>query len=156
MNFDWTKYLLGGLIVIFLDQILLQHLSLWGIHFDAVLLFLVWTLPDLKRTEAIYIYGLLAIFQDALYDSWGLMLFSKTLIILLFHNYLVNRNQGKIFSSQFAVFTLAIALTHNTVFYLLSLVTGGYASGLWPYTVLLLGALYTTVISFTLHKLLRS
>ena len=51
MNFDWTKYLLGGLIIIFLDHILLQHLSLWGIHFDAILLYLVWTLPDLKKPK---------------------------------------------------------------------------------------------------------
>jgi hypothetical protein len=156
MNLDWTKYLLGGLLIIFTDQILLQHLSLWGIHFDALLLFLIWTLPNLNRTEAIYIYGSLAFLQDALYDSWGLMLFSKTLIILLFHAYLINRSQGNVFSSQFAILTLTIALTHNTIYYLLALVTGGYASGLWPYTILLLGALYTTLLSFILHKIVRS
>ena len=60
MNLNWTKYLLGGLIIIFLDQILLQHLSLWGIQFDAVLLFLVWTIPLLKKTEAIYIFCMMA------------------------------------------------------------------------------------------------
>ena len=156
MNLDWTKYLLGGLFIIFLDQILLQHLSLWGIQFDALLLILIWYLPLLKKTEALYIYGSLAFLQDALYDSWGLMLFSKTLIIVLFRTYLVNRNQGIIFSSQFAVLTLAIAFTHNTIYYLLSLITGGYASGLWPYTVLLLGALYTTFLSFILHKIIKS
>ena len=52
MNLDWTKYLLGGLFIIFLDKILLQHLSLWGIQFDALLLILIWNLPLLKKTEA--------------------------------------------------------------------------------------------------------
>ena len=156
MNFNWTKYLLGGLIIIFLDQILLQHLSLWGIQFDAVLLFLVWTIPLLKKTEAIYIYGSLALLQDALYDSWGLMLFSKTLTVLLFYNFMLERNQGKIFSSQFAVFTLIISLTHNSFYYLLSMIAGSYASGLWPFTLVMLGAVYTALLSFSLHKIAKS
>lgn len=156
MNLNWTKYLLGGLIVIFLDQILLQHLSLWGIQFDAALLFLVWTIPLLKKTEAIYIYGSLALLQDALYDSWGLMLFSKTLIVLLFYNFMMERNQGNIFSSQFSVFTLIIALTHNISYYLLSMIAGSYASGLWPFTLVMLGAVYTALLSFALHKIAKS
>ena len=156
MNFNWAKYLLGGLIIIFLDQILLQHLSLWGIQFDAVLLFLVWTIPLLKKTEAIYIYGSLALLQDALYDSWGLMLFSKTLIVLLFYNFMLERNQGNIFSSQFAVFTLIIALTHNTSYYLLSMIAGSYASGLWPFTLVMLRAVYTALLSYALHKIAKS
>ena len=154
MNFNWTKYLLGGLTIIFRSNST-QHLSLWE-YSSMRYYFLVWTIPLLKKTEAIYIYGSLALLQDALYDSWGLMLFSKTLIVLLYYNFMLERNQGNIFSSQFAVFTLIIALTHNTSYYLLSMRAGSYASGLWPFTLVMLRAVYTALLSYALHKIAKS
>ena len=148
MKLEWIKYSSVGLFVLFLDKIIFSHLSLWGISFDPLLIYLIWILPKQDRIPSIYTVAFLAFVQDVFIDTWGLYLFSKSLIVLLFHHYLSNKFDAKIFGGQFIYHSLVITLTHNVIFYVFASLTGDYATGWWPLLLLLLSSGYTTLVSF--------
>lgn len=148
MNLEWIKYSAVGLFVLFLDKIIFSHLNLWGISFDPLLIYIIWMLPKQDRIPSIYTVAFLAFVQDVFFDSWGLYLFSKSLIVLFFHRYLRDKFETKIFGGQFFYHSLVITLTHNVIFYVFASLTGDYATGWWPFLLLLISSLYTSLISF--------
>ena len=151
MNLEWVKYLVVGLLILFLDQTVLSHLSLWGVSFDPLLIYLIWILPKQGRIATIYTVAFLAIIQDALLDTWGMYLLSKSVLVLFFHNYLIQKFETKIFIGQFFGYSLIIALIHNLTFYLFASLTGDYATGWWPFTLILLSGMYTATISLVTY-----
>lgn len=142
-----VRYGLVGLLVLALQWLVLGRLRLWGAYPDAVLLFVAWLgLRYGRRAGSIsgFVFGLL---MDALYGTWGIQAFVKTLVGFLVGLFPANERETLLILPQQAfIGSFVIALLHNGLLIIFLIVESG-ARGMNIITVLWLGsALYTAVV----------
>jgi rod shape-determining protein MreD len=147
------RHILIGIIALAVQWLILGRLTLWGAYPDAVLLYLAYTSIRYGRNAgAITGFGF-GFLMDAIYDTWGLHMFVKTLVGFMLGMFPDSeRDSLAIRPRQAFVGGLVIAIVHNGIFVtLLALQSGARNSflvtGLW-----LGSALYTAVVA-TLYRI---
>lgn len=131
--------------------ILVRHLQIYNAEADLILIFLLWLCPRKSRTEAILFAAVFGLIQDAVTDLWGLHMFSKTLLIFFFHNYLSKLSENRLILWQIFLIILLAAFLHNLIFILLSNFIDLYSTGIVVWSTLIGSSVYTAVAGSFLH-----
>lgn len=131
--------------------ILLRHLQIYNAEADLILIFLLWLCSRKSRTESIIFAAVFGLSQDAMTDLWGLNMFSKTLLIFFFHNYLNKLSENRLILWQIFLILLLAAFLHNLIFILLSNFTDLYSTAIVAWSMLIGGSLYTAIVGSFLH-----
>ncbi|RMF64505.1 MAG: rod shape-determining protein MreD, partial [Bacteroidetes bacterium] len=145
----YLRYLAGGLIVLLVQWLVLGRIGLWGATPDAVLLFVAWTGLRLGRRPGALAGFLAGTLMDALYDTWGIHMFAKTLTGFLLGLFRARERESlHVLPRQAFAGGFVIALVHNGIAVtLLALATG--TSSPFMVTALWIGAsLYTAFLGF--------
>lgn len=155
MRSDILRYTLLGIGAVAIQVILLRHLTVFNAQSDLVLLFTLWICTRRDKTEVILLTAFVAFFQDALTDLWGLNLFTKVLTVFILHNFLNRTSENKFLVWQIFLIVLGASFLHNIIFYIVSSLTGTFASEFVVISLLLVSTVFTAVLGSFLH-LVRS
>jgi|SRR5699024_4787732 len=147
MNLRWLKQIGLGFAVVIIQVLFFQHLSIFSMQADFVLLFLIWFISRKSRTSSILMAAFLGFMQDALLGSWGLNMFTKTLLTFVAHKWLSERIKKQNQLPQMLFIVLAVALIHNLIFLIVSSFVQTYATESLFWRVLIGNSIYTTCIS---------
>ncbi|HET6567722.1 MAG TPA: rod shape-determining protein MreD [Rhodothermales bacterium] len=141
------RYVLSGLLVVALQWLILGRLRVWGAYPDAVLLFVAWLGLRYGRKAGSASGFVLGLIMDALYGTWGIQAFVKTLVGFLVGLFPANERETLLILPQQAFLgSFVIALLHNGLLIIFLVVQSG-ARSLFMITSLWLGsALYTAVV----------
>ncbi len=110
-------HILVGALIIAVQWLVLGRLHLWNAWPDAVLLYVAWTGMQLGRRYGALTGFASGFFMDALYGTWGIQMFVKTVIgylMGLFQH--TERESFPVIPSYIFVGSLAVALLHNGLF----------------------------------------
>lgn len=105
-----------------------RHLEFWGLQTNIVLIYLVWLASVRDRTYTILMSIFGAILMDVLLDAWGVYLFSKPLMILIFYGFIHQQRDVTLQIGQLFTIFLFISLVYNLVFLLISSFAGIYTT----------------------------
>ena len=142
-----VRHMLVGLLVVALQWLVLGRLRLWGAYPDVVLLYVAWLgLRHGRRAGSVAGFSL-GFLMDAVYGTWGIHMFVKTLEGFLVGLFPANERETLLILPQQAfIGGLVIALLHNGLL-VIFLVLLSQARSLYMVTALWLGsALYTAVV----------
>lgn len=146
MSAETFKDFLVGLSFILAEVLIFQHLSFYGALPDPLLIYLLWLATRYDRVKLVLFAALLGLTQDALFDFWGLNMFSKTLLCFMFFNFINRRNEGRLLSWQIFLVIAVAAIFHNLIFLGLSSFIEAYTSGFMPIIFILGNSLYTALL----------
>ena len=142
-----VRYLLAAALVVALQFLVFGRLSLWGAYPDAVLLFVGWLGLRFGRNSGAAGGFALGLIMDALYGTWGVQAFTKTLVGFLVGLFPANERETLlILPSQAFVGSLVIALLHNGIMVLFLSVQTGIRSMFMITVLWIAAALYTAVL----------
>ena len=146
MNRELIKDIGLGIVFVLSHLLLFQYLSLFGAIADPLLIYLLWLCRRYNRAQMLLMAAGLALFQDMLFDIWGAYMFSKTLLIFIFYNF-VSRNSGnRLMLWQIFISVWVISLIHNGIFLLFCSFIDAYTSEYAPIFFLVGSSLYTALI----------
>lgn len=148
---DILRYILLGMGAVAVQIILLRHLTIYDAQSDLVLLFTLWICTKRSKTDVLLLTAFVAFFQDALTDLWGLHLFTKVLIVFVLHNFLNRTSENQFLVWQIFLIVLGAAFLHNIIFYIVSSLTGTFASEFVVISLLLVSTFFTAVLGSFLH-----
>ncbi|MBD3616152.1 MAG: rod shape-determining protein MreD [Gracilimonas sp.] len=146
MSKDTFRDLLVGLSFILAEVLIFQHLSFFGATPDPLLIYLLWLAMKYDRVKLVLMAAGLGLIQDALFDFWGLNMFSKTLLCFMVFNFLSRRNEGRLLLWQIFLMILLAAILHNVIFLGLASFIDAYTSGFAPIIFILVNSLYTALL----------
>ncbi|MXW63566.1 MAG: rod shape-determining protein MreD [Bacteroidetes bacterium SB0662_bin_6] len=110
-------HILVGALIIAVQWLLLGRLHIWNAWPDAVLLYVAWTAMQFGRRKGALTGFVSGFFMDALYGTWGIQMFVKTLIGFLIGIFQpTERESFPVVPSYIFVGSLAVALLHNGLF----------------------------------------
>lgn len=146
MKSDFVKDLLIGLACVVLQIVIFQHLKIYSIQADIVLIYIIWLMTQRDRTSVIIIAAILGFTHDALMDLWGLNLFANTLVAFLGYNYMPKQVESRLLTTQVFLLILIVTLFHNIIFLGLASFVNSYAASLYFWYYLIGGSLYTAFV----------
>lgn len=152
---DTVRFLIIGVAAVFIQVVLLRHLTIFNAQSDLVLVFVLWLCTKKEKTEVILLTAFIAFLQDALIDLWGLNLFSKVLTVFILHNFLNRTSENQFLIWQIFLIILGASFLHNLFFYLVSSLSGVFASEYVVLSILVVSTIFTAVLGSFLH-LVRS
>jgi len=138
---------LVGLAVIALQWLVVGRLRIWGAYPDVVLLYVAWL--GLRHGR---LFGSVAGFSlgfllDAIYGTWGIQMFVKTLVGFLVGLFPSNERETLLILPQQAFLgALVIALLHNGLLVLLVALQSGARTAFLIWGLWLGSSLYTSVL----------
>ena len=135
-----------GLIFVIAQVLFFQHLSVFGTTADPIIFYLLWLVAKYDRPKLLFIAALLGLFQDALFDFWGMFMFSKTLLVFLFYSFVKRRSEVQLIVWQIFIFIFIAALIHNIIFIALSSFFDAYAINFSPFLLIIGNAVYTALV----------
>lgn len=144
----FVRHTLIGIGVLASQWLILGRLSLWGAYPDAVLLFVAFSAIMYGRKAGAVSGFAFGFLMDAIYDTWGLHMFVKTLVGFMLGMFPSSERDSLVIRPRQAlVGGLVIALVHNGIFVALLALQSGtknsfLVTGLW-----LGSAVYTAVIA---------
>ncbi|MEX0610053.1 MAG: rod shape-determining protein MreD [Balneolaceae bacterium] len=147
MNAAILRDFLIGLFFIFLEVVIFQHLSFFGASPDPLLIYLLWLALKYDRINIVLFAAALGLVQDALFDFWGLHMFTKTLLLFFTYNFLRRRSESRLLLWQVMIVVFIASFIHNGIFLSLSSFIDAYASGFMPIIFLIGNSLYTAALS---------
>lgn len=136
-----------GLVIVLVQWTVLGHLRIWGAYPDAVLLYVAWLgLRHGRLAGSVSGFGL-GLLMDAIYGTWGIHAFIKTVLGFLVGLFPANERETLLIQPQQAfIGSLVIALLHNGLLATFLAVQSG-ARTTFLITVLWLGSsLYTSIV----------
>jgi rod shape-determining protein MreD len=148
---DTIRFFLIGIGIVAVQILLFKNLRIFDGEVDLVLIYLIWVSTKRSKTESLILTAILALFQDAFSDLWGLHMFSKTLTVFILHSYLNRISENRFIFWQVFLIILAVAFLHNLIFLVLTMFSEVYASGYVFWSLMLAGTLMTAVIGSFLH-----
>lgn len=148
---SFFRYLLIGLGLLAIQIVLLMHLKIFNAEPDLVLIYLLWLCPKKERTETLILAALLAFFQDALLDLWGMNMFSKILLIFLVHGFLSNLSEKRFIFWQIFIIVFLAAVVHNTIFWATGMFSEAIATEYLFWNLIVASSAYTALIAGFLH-----
>ena len=109
-----VRHVIYGFLILILQWLVLGRLHLWGAYPDAVLLFVAWVgLRHGRQLGSIAGFSL-GLLMDAIYGTWGIHMFVKTLVGFLVGLFPANERETLLIMPQQAFLGgLVIALLHN-------------------------------------------
>ncbi|MEX0721921.1 MAG: rod shape-determining protein MreD [Balneolaceae bacterium] len=146
MNATILKDFFIGLFFILLEVMIFQHLSFFGATPDPLLIYLLWLSLKYDRIKIVLFAAFLGLIQDAIFDYWGLYMFSKTLLFFMAYNFLNRRSESRLLLWQIFIVVFIAAFIHNSIFIGLSSFIESYAAGFIPIIFLLGNSLYTAAL----------
>ncbi len=148
-----VRQILIGLLVFLLQWFLLGRLRIFGAYPDAVLLYVAWLGLRHGRLAGSVGGFTLGLLLDAVYDTWGIHMFVKTLVGFLVGLFPANERETLLIQPQQALIgALVIALVHNGLFVSLLALDSG-ARNMFMVTALWLGSAAYTAFVGTLASL---
>lgn len=146
MSTETFKDFLVGVSFILVEVLIFQHLSFYGATPDPLLIYLLWLAMRYDRVKLILFAAGLGLIQDALFDFWGLNMFSKTLLCFMIFNFVNSRKEGRLLIWQIFLVILTASVIHNLVFLGLASFIDAYTSGFTPIIFILVNSLYTAIL----------
>jgi rod shape-determining protein MreD len=103
-----------GVVLFALQWLVLGRLRIFGSYPDVVLLFVAWIgLRQGRRAGSVFGFGL-GLLMDAVYGTWGIHMFVKTLVGFLIGQFPVDERESINLQPQQAVLgSLVVAIVHN-------------------------------------------
>ncbi len=151
MSEKFVKDIFFGILFIMLEVLFFQHLSLFGTTVDPLIFFLLWLVPKYERSRLVLIAAILGLIQDAFFDLWGIMMFSKTLLVFIVFNFIKRRSDNQLLLWQIFLFVFGAALIHNIIFMALSSFFTAYATSFYPFLSIVGGAFYTSTVGVLIY-----
>lgn len=143
--------LLFGVIFVVLDILFFRHLSLFGLHIDPLLFYLLWLIPNYERVPIIILAAVLGLIQDAVYDYWGMMMFTKTLLVFLTFNPIKSRAENQLLIWQIFTVIFTAGIIHNIIFYVLASFFTTFATNFSPVFLIIGNAFYTAIVGALIY-----
>ena len=150
MNNQLVKDIIIGIAFVLLDLLFFQHLKLFGTSIDPLLFYLLWLIGRYERTPLLLITAGLALLQDAILDLWGIMMFSKTLLMFLIYNFVKLRSDNQLLLWQIFLVIFAAGTLHNIIFFGLSSFFTAYANYA-PFLQIVGNAGYTAIVGSIIY-----
>ncbi len=151
MSSQVVRHFAYGLFFILLDVLFFQHLKIFGATIDPVLFFLLWMVQKYDRTQLIIFTAVLALIQDAFFDFWGIMMFSKSLTLFMVYNFIRRRSESQLLLWQIFLIILGAAIIHNIILFILTSFFNAYAVGYSPFLIVVGNSVYTAVIGLLIY-----
>jgi rod shape-determining protein MreD len=134
------------------SQIMLfRHLRIFGAETDVILILVIWLMSVHTRTTVLIFAAVLGLFQDALLDLWGLNMFSKVFIVMLFYNYIPKADEPKQPFARFFVIFAGITFFHNLVLVALASFIQSLSASAVIGRVLIGNTIFTTLTGSFIH-----
>lgn len=146
MTTDTYRDILIGFSFILAEVLVFQHLSFFGATADPLLIFILWISMKYDRVKLVLIVAGLSLLQDALFDYWGLNMFTKTLLCFIAFNFLNRRKENRLLIWQIFLVIFVAALFHNLIFLGLTSFIDAYSTNFSPIIFVLLNSLYTALL----------
>jgi rod shape-determining protein MreD len=161
MNVQAAKRIGLAIGAVLLQVFFFHHLSIFGVQPDIVLIFLLWYMTKSTRTAAILMDAFVGFSQDALLDLWGLNMFAKILLAFIVQPWISDNMSTRQELPRVLSVVFIVALCHNLIFLLLSLVVKNYSAELLFWRHWIGNAAYTAVLAaiiqlFRANKLVLS
>ena len=136
-----------GLLIVALQWLVLGRLRIWGAYPDMVLLYVAWLgLRHGRLAGSLAGFGL-GFLMDAIYDTWGIQMFVKTLVGFLIGLFPANERETLLIMPQQAFLgALVIALLHNGLTVLFMALESGTRTTFLITTLWIGSAIYTSVL----------
>jgi rod shape-determining protein MreD len=143
-----VRYALIGLGIFTLQWLVLGRLTLWGSYPDAVLLFIAWIgLRQGRRVGSVMGFGLGAL-MDIVYGTWGVYMFSKTLVGFLLGLFPADQRESlRLQPRQAFLGGLVVALLHNGIVVIFLALQTDASNSFMVLSLWLGAALYTAFVS---------
>lgn len=151
MNNQVVRHILFGIFFVLLDVLFFQHLSVFNATADPLLCYLLWIIQKYDRVPILIMVASLALLQDALFDFWGIMMFSKTLTIFLVYNFIRRRSEAQLLLWQIFLIIFMSAIIHNIILFALSSFFSAFATSYSPITIIFGNTLYTALIGLLIY-----
>ena len=137
-----------GLACVALQWLVLGRLVLWGAYPDGVLLYIAWLGFTQGRRVGMVGGFTLGFLMDAIYGTWGIQMFVKTLVGFIVGLFQANERDTLIVRPQQAFLVgLFIALLHNGLFVALLVLQSGARNPAVMLSLWLGSALYTACVA---------
>ncbi len=146
MRKETIKDFIVGLCFVLSEVLIFQHLNLFGAYPDPLLVFLLWLALRYQRIQLIIFAGILGLFQDVLFDYWGLNMFSKVLMCFVSYNFINWNTEGRLLIGQVFLTVMAASIFHNLIFTGLSSFVEAYATGFAPIMFVIGKSIYTATL----------
>ncbi|MCH8556751.1 MAG: hypothetical protein LAT84_02960 [Balneolia bacterium] len=141
-------------VIFLLMQIMFfRHLDIWGLQADIVFLFVLWLCARRNRTYALGFTAIVALLLDILTDTWGVHLFSKTLLVLGAHRLVSQQAENKLLPGQTFMLIFSIAIAYNLIFLLVSSFAGIYDTNLMFIKYWIGNSVYTALVGIIFYLL---
>ena len=143
----FTRRALVGLVIIALQWLILGRLRIWEAYPDVVLLYVAWLgLRRGRLVGSVAGFGL-GFLIDAIYGTWGIHTFVKTLVGFLVGQFPADERETLlILPRQAFVGALVIALVHNGLMVLLMALQSGTRTPFLIWGLWLGSSLYTSIL----------
>jgi rod shape-determining protein MreD len=143
-----VRSVLIGLLCFLVQWLILGRLRLWNAYPDAVLLYVAWLgLQYGRQVGAVAGFGL-GFLVDAIYGTWGIQMFVKTLVGFLVGIFAASDRETLLIQPQQAFLGgLVVALLHNGLFVLFLALQADARNPIAIIAVWLGGALYTAFVA---------
>ncbi len=151
MNNQLIRHILLGIFFVLLDVLFFQHLSVFNATADPLLCYLLWIIQKYDRVPLLIMAASLALLQDALFDFWGIMMFSKTLTIFLVYNFIKRKSEAQLLLWQIFLIIFMGALIHNIILFALSSFFIAFATSYSPFTNIIGNTFYTALIGILIY-----
>ena len=147
---------LTGLLCVLVQWLILGRLELWGAYPDIVLLYIAWlAFTHGKRFGALAGF-LLGFLMDAVYDTWGIQMFVKTLLGFMVGLFQLNeRDSILIRPDQAFLVGLFISLLHNGLLVALVVLDSGARNPFFILSFWIGAAVYTAVVANIISRFLK-
>lgn len=145
---DFVRYVLIGIAVLALQWLVFGRLRLWGAYPDVVLLFLALVAVRFGRLPGMAAGFTCGLVMDAMYGTWGIEMFVKTLVGFVIGLFPVGERETLVLRPQQTFMaTLMIALLHNGLLIIFYVLQAG-TRNTFMITALWLGsAVYTATVA---------
>ncbi|MEO9887210.1 MAG: rod shape-determining protein MreD [Balneola sp.] len=153
MRNNVLKHIAVGVIFVLSQLLLFQYLTIFGALADPLLVFCLWLALRYKRFEVLLFVAGLGLFQDALFDTWGLNMFTKTVTIFLTYRFISRNSEIKLLFWQVFALIFSAAFVHNLFYLGFTFFLDTYQYPFSPVIMMLGNSLYTAIIGSILYIL---
>ena len=147
------KHIGIGILFVLSQLLIFQYLTIFGALVDPLLVFLLWVALKYKRHEVLFFAAGLALFQDSLFDVWGLNMFAKTITMFIVYKVISRNSEVRLLIWQVFGLIFTASFIHNIFYLSFSSFLDAYNYSFSPIILLIGSSFYTALIGSILHLL---
>lgn len=153
MNSSIIRHIFLGFLALASQIMLFRHLRIFGAETDVILIFIIWLMSVNSRTTVLIFAAVLGLFQDAMLDLWGLNMFSKVLMVMMFYNFVPKADDPKQPFARFFVIFAGLTFFHNVILVLLASFIQSLSASAVVGRVLIGNTLFTSLTGSFIHTI---